>query len=653
MKNLHIDIETYSSVDIRKAGAYKYIESEDFEILLIAYAFDDGPVKIIEVIPGYHAPPVGEFSEALVNPNIKKHAHNANFERQAFKRIGYETPASQWHCSMVKSAYCGLPLSLKDVSKALGLGSKGKSNTGTTLINYFCKPCKPTKTNGGRLRNLLEHNPEKWEQFKEYCIQDVETEREVTRILSGYEMPESERENYLLDQEINDRGILIDLEFAKNAYDTDTRRSKYLLEEMIKLTGLENPNSPAQLKKWLSERLKKEVTTLAKEQLQPLIDEAGPGIVSDALNFRRKLAKTSTKKYNSMLNCACGDGRAHGLFQFYGANRTGRWAGRLVQLQNLPQNHLKDLDFARGAVASGDYDTITMLYEDISSLLSQLIRTAFVAKPGHVFAVADFSAIEARVIAWLAGETWRMDVFRGHGKIYEASAAMMFNIPIEEVTKGSKLRQTGKVAELALGFQGSVGALTVMCEAYDIEMETVEMKNIVKKWRTANPNIVLLWKEIDEAAKRALKTDEIICTRGLEFEYDGKVLTIKLPSGRKLFYQSPSFTVNKWGQTSIKYKGTNQDTKQWGWVDTYGGKLVENIVQAIARDLLAYSMQTLRSHNFEIVMHVHDEAVCEIGSYGAEDDLELMLAYMRKAPDWAKGLPLAADGYLTPYYKKD
>lgn len=652
MKKLHIDIETYSSVDIRKAGAYKYIESPDFEIILIAYAFDDGPVKIIEV-KNIKDLPFGLVSY-LADPYIKKHAHNANFERQAFKKVGYDIPIEQWFCSMVKAAYCGLPLSLDNVSKALDLGDKGKLSTGTALINYFCKPCKPTKTNGRRLRNLPEHNPEKWEQFKEYCIQDVEAEREVTRLLSDYEIPDFERELYLLDQKINDRGILIDLDFAKKAFDTNTRRATYLAEEMIKLTNLDNPNSPAQLKKWLSDATGKEIITLAKDTLQPLIDEVGEGVVSDVLNLRKKLAKTSTKKYNSMLHCACNDGRAHGLFQFYGANRTGRWAGRLIQLQNLPQNHIEDLDFARGVIAEGNYDMITMLYEDVSSLLSQLIRTAFIAKPGHTFVVADFSAIEARVIAWLAEEQWRLDVFNSHGKIYEASASMMFNVPIEEITKGSDLRQKGKVAELALGFGGSVGALMQM-GAEEMGLSEEETKIIVKKWRASNPNIVKLWKNIEGAAKSVLKTGNYTLLLGnaaLIFDYDNKVLTIQLPSGRKLFYQNPSFTVNKWGQTSIKYMGMDQTTKQWGWVETYGGKLTENIVQAIARDLLAYSMVKIDKLGLKIVMHVHDEIVCEAPAEYAETEV-LMCDIMGKGPDWAEGLPLTADGYITNYYKKD
>lgn len=654
MKKLHIDIETYSSVDIRKAGAYKYIESLDFEIILIAYAFDDGPVKVIDLYEN-HPEDSTELIFALNDTNIQKHAHNATFERKAFERQGVKTPASFWHCSMIKAAYCGLPLKLADVSKALKLEEKGKLSTGTALINYFCKPCKPTKTNGGRTRNLPGHNPEKWEQFKEYCMQDVEAEREVNRLLLDYEIPDFERELYLLDQKINDKGILIDLSFAKNAFDTDTRRSAYLAEEMKKLTNLDNPNSPAQLKKWLSNAIGEEITTLAKETIQPLIEEVGEGVVSDVLNLRRKFAKTSTKKYNSMLHCACEDGRAHGLFQFYGANRTGRWAGRLIQLQNLPQNHIEDLDFARDTIAKGDYDLVTMLYEDISSLLSQLIRTAFIAKPGHTFVVADFSAIEARVIAWLAGEQWRMDVFNSHGKIYEASASMMFNVPIEQVTKGSDLRQKGKVAELALGYQGSVGALTRM-GAEEMGLSEKEMKIIVNRWRFANPKIVRLWENIESCAKTALKAGSALApidNTTIIFRYDKKALTIELPSGRKLFYQNPSFTVNRWGQTSIKYQGMGQETKQWGWVDTYGGKLVENIVQAIARDLLAYSMAKIDESNLSIVMHVHDEAVCEVPKQFAEDELKSMCAIMGRSPDWAESLPLVADGYITNYYKKD
>lgn len=651
-KILHIDIETYSSVDIMASGAYKYMESVDFEILLVAYAFDDKPVQIVDLSNGETLPE--DFINALLDPQTEKHAHNANFERQAFKKYGYDVPVRYWVCSAVKSAYCGLPLSLDGVSKALSLGDLGKSASGKALIRFFSCPVKATKINGMRERNFSFHDPIKWEMYKDYCKQDVEAEREIGKRLEAYPIPLFERMNYVLDQEINDKGILIDLVMAKNAFDIDTRFAEELSNRVKEITGVENPNSAAQLKNWLSDAMQKEIKTLAKGDIPNLIEEAGDGIVSEVLTIRQKLSKTSTKKYVAMLACACEDKRAHGLFQFYGANRTGRWAGRLIQLQNLPQNHLDDLEEARAAIASGDYDLVTMLYDDIPSVLSQLIRTTFVAKEGHTFAVADFSAIEARVIAWLADEKWRLKVFASHGKIYEASASMMFNVPIESVTKGSDLRQKGKIAELALGYQGAVGALKTM-GGEAMGLSELEMDTIVKKWRKANPAIVALWGDVENCAIRAIKTKKKIVSihKGLEFDCDDEVFTIKLPSGRKLFYRSPSFSQNKWGKESIVYKGMDQTTKQWGNVDTYGGKLVENIIQAIARDLLAQSMLRINGAGFEIVMHVHDEVVCEVPLEVSEQNLKAIEDIMATPIDWAEGLTLTADGYLTPFYKKD
>lgn len=651
-KILHIDIETYSSVDIMASGAYKYMESLDFEILLVAYAFDEEPVQIVDLSNGETLPE--EFINALLDPQTEKHAHNANFERQAFKTYGYNVPVDQWFCSAVKSAYCGLPLSLDGVSKALSLGDLGKSASGKALIRFFSCPVKATKINGMRERNFSFHNPIKWEMYKDYCKQDVEAEREIGKRLEAYPIPLFERMNYILDQKINDKGILIDLVMAKNAFDIDTRFAEELSNRVKEITGVENPNSAAQLKNWLSAAMQKEITTLAKGDIPALIQEAGVGAVSEVLTIRQKLSKTSTKKYVAMLACACDDKRAHGLFQFYGANRTGRWAGRLIQLQNLPQNHLDDLEEARTAIASGDYDLATMLYDDIPSILSQLIRTTFVAKEGHTFAVADFSAIEARVIAWLADEKWRLKVFASHGKIYEASASMMFNVPIESVTKGSDLRQKGKIAELALGYQGAVGALKTM-GGEAMGLSELEMDTIVKKWRKANPAIVGLWGDVESCAIRAIKTKKKVVSihKGLEFDCNDEVFTIKLPSGRKLFYRSPSFSQNKWGKESIIYKGMDQTTKQWGNVDTYGGKLVENIIQAIARDLLAQSMLRINGAGFEIVMHVHDEVVCEVPLDISEENLKAIEDIMATPIDWAEGLTLTADGYLTPFYKKD
>ena len=653
MDHLHIDIETYSSVDISSAGAYKYAESLDFEILMMAYAFNEEPVYIIDFAQGDKMPK--RVSEALLNKNVLKIAHNAAFERTCFKAIGLDIPVDQWMCTAIKSAYCGLPLSLDGVSKALKLGEAAKDSTGKALIRYFSVPVKPTKVNGGRVRNLYYHDPEKWQAFKNYCIQDVVAEREIEKRLERYEIPAQERDLYCLDQKINDRGILIDLQMASNAFDIDQKYSEELTEELKSLTGVENPNSTAQLKTWLSEEMETEIKTLSKTVLPDLIADAGADSnAALALKLRAKNSKTSVKKYTSMLSCACDDDRAHGLFQFYGANRTGRWAGRLIQLQNLPQNHLDDLDLARATVVAGDYSLMTMLYDDVGSVLSQLIRTAFIAKENHTFAVADFSAIEARVIAWLAGEDWRLDVFNTHGKIYEASASMMFNIPIEEITKGSDLRQKGKVAELALGYQGGVGALKTM-GGERMGLSEVEMSSIVKKWRASNPSIVALWSDIEKCAMRAVMTKRTYISdyRGLIFNFDGSVLTIELPSGRKLFYQQPLIGKNRFDKKTLLYMGMDQVKKTWGRVETYGGKLVENIVQAIARDILADSMIRLDAAGYEIVMHVHDEAVAEVPETNSLEALTKMCFIMSEPIEWAKGLPLAADGYITEYYKKD
>lgn len=649
VRKLHIDIETYSSVDIRTAGAYKYTESVDFEILLVAYAFDEEPIKIIDLAQGEELPQ--EFIDGLFDPEVEKHAHNATFERRSFIAHGFNIPIEQWYCSAIKAAYCGLPLSLELVSKALKLEEKGKLSTGKALIKYFSCPVKPTKVNGQRERNFPHHDPEKWEEYKRYCINDVEAEREIERQLELYEIPEFERINYIIDQEINDRGILIDLDMARNAIKFDNIFGDTVINRAKEITGLDNPNSPAQLKKWLSEAIGEEVTTLAKDSLPDILAKSESEAVAEVIECRIKLAKSSTKKYVAMENCICYDDRAHGLFQFYGANRTGRWAGRLVQLQNLPQNHMKELDEARALVASGDYELATMLYDNIPNVLSELIRTAFIAKPGYTFSVADFSAIEARVIAWLAEEKWRLDVFNSHGKIYEASASMMFGVPIEEVTKGSDLRQKGKTAELALGYQGSVGAMAQMDRGGKIPEH--EYQTIVDKWRKANKSIVRLWYNVERAAIRAVKTRKKVAIKYLEFDYDGNVLTIKLPSGRKLFYQKPYLSINKFQKECIKFRGMDQVIKKWMHIDTYGGKLVENIVQAVSRDLLAYSMQNLRNEGYNICMHVHDEAICEVPTKSSEKDLENMCEIMGWDVPWAPNLPLVADGYLTPFYKKD
>lgn len=650
-KKLHIDIETYSSVDITTCGSYKYFESLDFEILMIAYAFDNGEVQIIDsnqndVLPFW-------FIEYLQDPAIELHSHNANFERNAFRTYGIETSIERWHCSAVKAGYCGLPLSLDGASKGLQLGDKGKSAEGKALIKYFSCPVKPTKVNGMRTRNYPHHDPEKWERFKDYCKQDVEAEREIGRKLQAYEIPATERLNYFLDQKINDKGILIDLVMAQNAYDIDNRFSAELYAQVKELTGLDNPNSPTQLKNWLQDKTGFEIPSLAKGLLPDLIKAAKSPIVTQVIGLRQMMSKTSTKKYLAMLNCACNDSRAHGLFQFYGANRTGRWAGRLIQMQNLPQNHLEDLEEARACIASGDYDLTTLLYDDIPSMLSQLIRTAFVAKEGYVFGIMDFSSIEAAVLSWLSNEKWRLKVFASHGKIYEASASKMFNVPIEAVTKGSDLRAKGKVAELALGYQGAIGALKTM-GGEKMGLSDPEMETIVKRWRIANPAIVALWADLESCAMRAIQGKKKIVSihKGIIFDCDDMALTITLPSGRSLFYQSPSFTENKWGKQSIRYKGMDQVTKQWAYVDTYGGKLTENVVQAIARDLLADAMRNLNDANFDIVMTVHDEIVCELMEDTAEERLKEMQKLMCVHAPWSEGIPLRAEGELTPFYKK-
>ena len=650
-KKLHIDIETYSSVDITTCGSYKYFESLDFEILMIAYAFDDDPIRIIDLAQGEELP--YWFAPALRDEDIELHAHNANFERNAFHTYGIETPIERWHCSAVKAGYCGLPLSLDGASKGLQLGDKGKSAEGKALIKYFSCPVKPTKVNGTRTRNYPHHDPEKWERFKDYCKKDVEAEREIGRRLQAYVIPKSERLNYFLDQKINDKGILIDLVMAQNAFDIDNRFSAELYAKVQELTGLDNPNSPAQLKAWLQDKTGFEIPSLAKGLLPDLIKDAKSPEVSKVIGLRQMLSKTSTKKYLAMLNCACNDNRAHGLFQFYGANRTGRWAGRLIQMQNLPQNHLDDLEEARACIASGDYDLTTLLYDDVPSMLSQLIRTAFVAKEGHIFGIMDFSSIEAAVLSWLSNEKWRLNVFASHGKIYEASASKMFNVPIESVTKGSDLRAKGKVAELALGYQGAIGALKTM-GGEKMGLSDPEMETIVRKWRLANPAIVALWADLESCAMRAIKAKKKIVSihKGIIFDCDDMALTITLPSGRSLFYQSPSFTENQWGRKSIRYKGMNQTTKQWEYVDTYGGKLTENVVQAIARDLLADAMRNLNDAKFDIVMTVHDEIVCELLEDTAEERLKEMQKLMCVHAPWSEGIPLRAEGELTPFYKK-
>ena len=656
-KNLFIDVETYSSVDIKESGAYKYIESPDFEILIIGYALDDGPVKIVDLAQGEEMPE--EFEEALLDPDCVKVAHNAVFERLSFKCIGYNVPAEQWYCTSVKAAYCGLPLSLDGVSKALNLTDK-KLDTGKALIKYFSCPCKATRVNGMRTRNYPEHAPEKWEMYKEYNKYDVLAEREIFKRLEAYIIPDIERKMYVLDQNINDRGILVDMELAESAIAVDNTYTSILTQHAQQLTGLENPNSPVQIRQWVEKTTGCVVMSLSKETMPDLMKEFAdyPDVI-ELLNIRKKLSKTSIKKYYAMLNCAMKDHRVRGTFQFYGANRTGRWAGRLLQLQNLSKNHISHIEVPREMIRARDWESVEMMYDDVADILSQLVRTALIASPGKVFSVADFSAIEARVISWLANEKWRMDVFRGDGKIYEATGAKMFNVPISAITKGSVLRDKSKISELALGYEGSLGALKRM-GGERMGLSDTEMMSLVRKWRSANPAIVDMWKEIDEASKEAVRYQRpVSCTcRNIIFDCNGEFMTIQLPSGRKLFYYGPKFKDKKIGCSTMPtrvlcYQGVVQETKQWGEIDTYGGKLTENIVQAISRDLLGNSMLNLEANDYYPVCHIHDEVLSEVPEENAQAYYEEMASIMGTPPEWASDLSLRADGYTTPFYLKD
>lgn len=649
MKKLFIDIETYSSVDIKESGAYKYIESPDFEILIIGYAIDDDDVKIIDLAQDDDMPQ--EFLEALRDPKVRKVAHNAVFERAALKRIGYEVPIEEWYCTSVKAAYCGLPLSLDSVSKVLDLDNK-KLDTGKLLIKYFSCPCKPTKINGGRTRNYPWHAPDKWEMYKEYNVYDVLAEREIYKRLEEYEIPEIERKLYALDQRINDKGILIDKELASAAIAVDNIYTELLLDKAKALTGIDNPNSGAQVKAWIEEKTGMAVESLNKANMPKVLEQFKDyPEVSELLDLRNKLSKTSIKKYYAMLNCAMSDDRVRGTFQFYGANRTGRWAGRLLQLQNLSKNHVSNISIPRDLIRAKDWESVEMLYDDVPDILSQLVRTALIAAEGKVFSVADFSAIEARVISWLANEKWRLDVFHGDGKIYEATGSKMFNVPISAITKGSALRDKSKISELALGFGGSLGALRRM-GGERMGLSDAEMMSLVRKWRSANPCIVEMWDELDRAAKAAVMygTAVTVTDRNIVFDYDGQFMTIQLPSGRKLFYYQPRVDSKT---NSLVYKGVIQETKQWGDIPTYGGKLAENIVQATARDLLGDRMLALYENGFLPVCHIHDEVLIEVPEATAKEEYEKIVNIMSISPHWAKDLPLRADGYTTKFYLKD
>ena len=654
MRRLHIDIETYSSVDLKTCGLYRYVESPDFHIQLLTYCYDDGPLRLIDLISvmdGEDLPP--QFVADLYDPRIVKVAHNATFERVCLsKHFNKSIPVTQWECTMIKAAYCGLPLGLDGVAEALGLSIR-KDAEGKALIKYFSMPCKPTRTNGGRTRNMPEDDMVRWAKYKSYNITDVEVERLIDVTLAPYIWPDSERANYYIDAAINDRGIGIDRTLAEQATRLDSDHKAELSARIGELTGLDNPNSAAQMKAWLTESMGEEVESLNKDNMGDLLQQAAGSPAEGVLRLRQQLAKSSTAKYISMLNCQCEDGRARGLFQFYGANRTGRFAGRLIQLQNLPQNHIEPLGFARKLIREGDGGAAEMFFGSLSATLSQLIRTAFVAKDGHTLAVADFSAIEARIVAWLAQEQWRLDVFATTGKIYEASAEMMFHLPKGSVGKGSSERQRGKVAELALGYGGGVNALTTMDKDGLIPEE--DKQGIVDAWREASPAVVAFWKDLERCSFGAVGRGGVWATKnhGIEFRIEGDFLTIRLPNGRKLYYYKPEFTVNRFGSRSLRYKSMDQVTRKWGWAETYAGKLAENICQSIARDCLCDAMLKIEEAGLPIVLHVHDEAAVEVPVSEGKAALETMLAIMAEPIPWADGLLLKGEGFLTEYYKKD
>lgn len=642
---LGIDIETYSDVDLQKCGVYAYTDSPAFEILLFAYAFDDEDVSIVDVVQGESLP--DRVMEALTDDSIVKTAFNAAFERTCIARhYNLTLSPSSWQCTAVQSAMLALPASLDGVGEVLDIRQK-KLKEGKDLVRYFSMPCKPTKANGGRTRNMPEDAPEKWELFKSYCIRDVEAEREIRYKLRNYPIPEGEQLLYQMDQEINDRGILVDQTFVDHAVTCDTEYREQVTRRAYELSGLENPNSPAQIKDWLADR-GVQVDSLSKKAVAGLIKETD-GEVLEMLKLRLLMAKTSVKKYEAIKRSVCSDGRVHGLLQFYGANRTGRWAGRLVQVQNLPQNHLGDLSLARDLMKAGDYETIDLLFDSVPGVLSELIRTAFIPKPGCRFIVADFSAIEARVLAWLSGENWRLETFKKGGDIYCASASKMFGVTVVKHGENGHLRQKGKISELALGYGGSTGALTAM-GAIDMGIPEEELPELVSQWRAANPHITKFWWDVDAASMKAVKEKNTVTCGNLTFSYRAGMLFITLPSGRRLSYVKPRLETNRFGRAAITYEGVGE-SKKWMRIETYGAKLTENIVQATARDLLAQAMLRLRAAGYEIVMHVHDEAVCEVPE--GESSVEEVCRIMSEVPSWAAGLPLNADGYECAFYKKD
>jgi DNA polymerase len=661
--HLSIDLETYSDVNLKKAGLYRYVQSPAFEILLFAYSFDGAPTQVIDMAQGEKIPL--EVIHALTDPQCLKHAYNAAFEWYCLsKYMGAQLPPSQWRDTMLHGLYAGYTAGLDATGRALGIPEdKQKLATGKALIRYFCVPCKPTKKNGNRTRNYPHHDPEKWELFKTYNGQDVVAEMEIERRLSVFPVPDFVQKQWETDLLINARGVAVDMDFCEGALELGETIRTQLTDEAVQLSGLQNPNSVKQLARWLSAETGDDITTLRKETIKELLGRDNADHVQRMLEIRQELGKTSTKKYDAIEAAVCDDGRVRGLLQFYGANRTGRWAGRLVQVQNLPRTYTEPLEFARELVKGRKLDALRIVYGSPNDTLSQLIRTAFVAAPGNVLIDADFSAIEARVISWLADEEWRLEVFRTHGKIYEASASQMFGVPLERIKKGNpeySLRQRGKVAELALGYQGGVPAMRQMDTGKLLaDLPDEEIKDIVDKWRNTNPKIRNLWYSFNDAAIRVIQNGGSLRVRCCTFAREcdcirgTTCMTISLPSGRKLYYVEPSVGENRWGGPSITYMGVN-DKNKWGRIETYGGKLVENVVQAIARDCLAQAIEHLEAAGLPVVFHIHDEVVIDTAAFDTNDAmLDKVVKIMSTPIPWAEGLPLGADGWVGAFFKKD
>ena len=649
MKKLSCDIETFSDVDLIRCGVYKYADSPNFEMLLFAYAVDDGDVHIIDIAGGEELPE--EIIQAIKSDTVVKTAYNAQFERVCLSRYlklpdgEYLNPQS-WYCTAVQAAELALPLSLADVGSVLGL-ERQKMTEGKELIKYFCVPCKPTKSNGNRTRNRPCHDINKWETFKKYCMRDVDVERQIADKLKMYPISDEEHRLYVLDQIINDRGVLVDSELAEQAVKLNSIQTAVAVEQAYMITGLENPNSVTQLKQWLKEN-GVEIESLSKKAVKSLADETD-GDVSEMLKLRLLMAKTSVKKYEAVIRSVCSDNRVHGMMRFCGANRTGRWSGNILQPQNLPQNHLPDLTLARDIVKDGDFEMLDMMFGNVPNVLSELIRTILIPKPNHRFIVADFSAIEARVLAWIAGEQWRIDTFKNGGDIYCASASKMFKVPVEKHGVNGELRQKGKISELACGYGGSVGALKNM-GAVEMGVQENELQGLINDWRNANPHIVRFWYEVGNAAMKAIKEKTTVPLGKLVFAYERGILFIRLPSGRRLSYIKPRIGTNRFGGDSITYMGINS-AKKWDRLETFGGKLTENIVQGTARDLLANALINAANAGYDTVFHVHDEIICEVpNGYGSVDELCKLMCIK---PEWADGLPLNADGFECEYYKKE